>query len=106
MTDYRWLNMCSDDYLKERYEHALSRIAYGDAPKWKRYLIGSVIGLSLICGVGVTMDVLTRSSAFEQALILAGIGASVAALVLNREAVRRREMLEAIIHERDKRASS
>jgi len=104
MRDYSWLYTCSDEKVKELEKIAASQVSFRNIPLFQRIIVGISLGVPFLASLYVLVEMVRRASQGEQFIAIFGAVIAVALWALNREAANRREVLQVIRLEMDRRA--
>lgn len=73
MSDYQFMQRCTDEELNKLFDDVIMKGAFSRTPTWKQWTIGIAIAVGFFSGIGSMIEVLTRSSVYEQCLMVIGI---------------------------------
>ena len=96
MRNYSWLETCSDIKIKEIERMAISQVSFRNIPLFQRLVVCVALGIPFLASLYVIVGVLLRASQVEQFMAMVGCVIGVAIWALSREARRRKELLQAV----------
>ncbi len=104
MRDYSWIHSCSDEKIKELEKIAASQVLFRNIPLFQRIVVAIMLGIPFLAGLYVIIEMVRRSSQGEQFVAIFGAVIAVALWALNREAKKRREVLQLLRLEMERRS--
>ena len=104
MRDYSWIYTCSDQKIKELEKIAASQVAFSNIPLFQRIVVSVALLIPFLASVYVLVEMIRRSSQLEQFIVIFGAVIAVALWALKREATKRREVLQMLRWEIDRRS--
>ncbi len=106
MRDYRWIQTCSDEKIKELEKIAASQAAFRNIPLFQRIVVGTALAIPFFGSVHIMIEIIRRSSQLEQFIVIFGVVIAVAIWALQREATKRQEVLQLLRWEIERRSES